>query len=202
MKSKEDYKAIERLYVPQWLTDQIQVANFDLVDHMRWMLLTDGRLNEVYRVEQKEIDHLRQNERSLRNLLRTPFLMVAPTLETVEDWRCFIDQTPTTLAVDKLRRSMPPLGSLPLFSVQQYNRHFVDLVTSVLNMSVLCAPLLGVTTELARYLISVPAYKMRFALREMDNLPLFRWRFVSPTFWYEFTAGSCEIHVAERWLDH
>jgi Flagellar transcriptional activator (FlhC) len=190
MKTQEDYKAIERLYVPQWLTDQVQVANFDLVDHMRWMLLTDGRLNEVYRVEQKEIDHLRQNERSLRNLLRTPFLMVAPTLETVEDWRCFIDQTPTTLAVDKLRRSMPPLGSLPLFSVQQYNRHFVDLVTSVLNMSVLCAPLLGITTELARYLISVPAYKMRFALREMDNLALFRWRFVSPTFWYEFTADT------------
>ncbi|MBU6486217.1 MAG: hypothetical protein KGQ57_00140 [Burkholderiales bacterium] len=188
MKKKEDYKAVDRLYVPQWLTEQIQVANFDLVDHMKNMLVYDGRLNEVYRVERKEIEHLKQNQNSLRNLLNTPFLMVAPTLQTVEDWRCFVDDTSTTFNVDALRRSIPHLDNVSLYSTRHHNRLFLNLVTSVIHMSVLCAPLLGITTDLARYLASVPAYKLRLALDRMNGLPLFRWRFNSPTFWFEFTA--------------
>jgi hypothetical protein len=190
MNSKENYKSVGRLYVPQWLTEQIQVTNFDLVDHMKRMLLIDGRFNEVFNVERKEIEHLKHNQSSLRNLLRMPFLMVAPTLQSVEDWRCFVDETPTTLAVDELRRKMPALDSLSLYSVQQHNRLFLDLVTSVIHMSTLCAPLLGMTTTLAQYLASIPAYKLRLALERMNGLPVFRWRFNSPTFWYEFTAST------------
>src|ERR1700758_1821168 len=165
--TRESYRSVERLYVPQWLTEQIQVTNFDLVDQMKWMLQQDGRFNEIFSVERKEIEHLKHNQGSLRNLLRPPSLMAAPTLQTVEDWRCFVDETPTTLAVDELRRKLPPLDALGMYSVEQHNRMFLDLVTSVIHMSVLCAPLLGITNELAQYLASVPAYKLRFALGKM-----------------------------------
>ncbi|RQR26310.1 hypothetical protein DIE23_29860 [Burkholderia sp. Bp9143] len=188
--ARETYRSVERLYVPQWLTERIQVTNFDLVDHMKWLLQKDVRFNEILAVERKEIDHFKHNESSLRNLLHTPFLMVAPTLQTVEDWRCFIDETATTVAVDELRRKLPELDALSTYSVQQHNRMFLDLVTSVIHMSVLAAPLLGITTELAAYLVSVPTYKLRLALGRMRGLPLFRWRFNAPTFWYQFTAST------------
>jgi len=187
---RDTYRSIPRLYVPEWQTNQIRVTNFDLVDHMSWMLKRDGRFNEILAVERKEIEHLKHNQHSLRNLLHTPFLMVAPTLQSVEDWRCFIDGTATTVAVDQLRKTVPELDALSLYAIDQHNRMFVDLVKNVLGSSVLAAPLLGITCELAEYLASVPMYKLRLALGEMKSLPLFRWRFNSPTFWYEFTANT------------
>jgi hypothetical protein len=190
MDNKNEYRSVERLYIHDWLLDQIQVTNFELVDHMKLMLQQDGRFNEVLQVERKELEHLKHNQSSLRNLLRTPFLMVEPTLQTVEDWRCFIDDTSTTVTVDVLRRKTPELGSLGNFAIDNSNRHFLSLVTQVIHMSVLCAPLLGITNELAQYLASVPSWKLHFALGRMKGLPLFRWRFNSPTFWYEFAASS------------
>lgn len=190
MANKNEYRSVERLYIQDWLLDQIQVTNFELVDHMKLMLQQDGRFNEVFQVERKEIEHLKQNQSSLRNLLRTPFLMVEPTLQSVEDWRCFVDDTPTTLTVDVLRRKTPELDSLGKHAVGNSNRLFLSLVTQVIHMSVLCAPLLGITNELAQYLASVPPWKLHFALGRMKGLPLFRWRFNSQTFWYEFVASS------------
>jgi hypothetical protein len=187
--NKESYRAIDRFYVPEWLTGQIQVANFTLVDHMKWLLKQDGRFNEVFNVERKEIEQLQLNQSSLRNLLRAPFLMVEPTLQTVEDWRCFVDDTATTVAVDVLRRKTPELDSLMAYAVNQQNSTFVSLVTQVLNVSVMGAPLLGISTEVAKYLMSVPHHKLHVAIGRMKELPLFRWRFNSPTFWWEF-AGS------------
>ncbi|MGF6267351.1 hypothetical protein OKW49_008345 [Paraburkholderia youngii] len=190
MENKDNYRAVERLYVPDWLNEVIQVTNFNLVDHLKLMLRHDSGFSEVLNISREEIDQLKLNQASLRNLLRTPFLMVEPTLQTVEDWRCFVDQTPTTMAVDILRRKTPPLDHLSLYAVNHQNVAFLNLVTQVLNMSVLCAPLLGITTELANYLRSVPQYKLNLALGGMQGLPLFRWRFNSPTFWYEFAASS------------
>lgn len=189
MNNKESYRAIDRFYVPEWLTGQIQVANFNLVDHMKWLLKQDGRFNDVFNVERKEIEQLQLNQSSLRNLLRAPFLMVEPTLLTVEDWRCFIDNTATTVAVDVLRRKTPRLDALMAYAVNQQNATFVSLVTQVLNVSVMGAPLLGISTEVAKYLMSVPHHKLHVAVGRMKELPLFRWRFNSPTFWWEF-AGS------------
>jgi hypothetical protein len=115
--------------------------------------------------------------------------MVEPTLQTVEDWRCFVDNTATTVAVDVLRRKTPRLDALMAYAVNQQNATFVSLVTQVLNVSVMGAPLLGISTEVAKYLMSVPHHKLHVAVGRMKELPLFRWRFNSPTFWWEF-AGS------------
>lgn len=47
-----------------------QVTNFDLVDHMKWLLRKDGRFNEILAVERKaSCLHFKHNESSLRNLL-------------------------------------------------------------------------------------------------------------------------------------
>lgn len=190
MENKENYRAVGRLYVPDWLTEQIQVANFNMVDHMKWLLQQDSRFSEVFNVEQKDLDQLQLNQLSLRNLLRAPFLMVEPTLQTVEDWRCFVDDTATTVAVDILRRKTPELDALASYAVGHQNVAFLSLATQILNMSVLAAPMLGITSEVAKYLLNVPSYRLNLALQRMNGLPLFRWRFNSQSFWYEFVGST------------
>jgi hypothetical protein len=108
----------------------------------------------------------------------------------VDDWRCFVDDTATTVAVDELLRKVPPLDALSAQAIQFANRRFLDLLTGLIHMSVLAAPLLGISTALAKYLRDQPPYRLRMALGRMQNLPLFRWRFNSTTFWYEFTANT------------
>ncbi|MFL9995240.1 FlhC family transcriptional regulator [Paraburkholderia sediminicola] len=190
MNTKEKYLAVERLHVPEWQTDQIQSANFDFVEYMRWLLMSDGRFNEIFKVERKEIEHLRLNQSSLRSLLNTPFLMVAPTLTTVEDWRCFVENTATTVAVDRLRDALPPVQGIELFAIRNQNQRFMTLASNLIHTSVLAAPLLGITPDVADYLGSLRGSQIRLALGRIAGLPLFRWRFTSTTFWYEFTADN------------
>ncbi|WP_176060322.1 FlhC family transcriptional regulator [Paraburkholderia sp. BCC1876] len=190
MNAKEKYLAVERLHVPEWQTDQIQSANFDFVEFMRWLLASESRFNEIFKVERKEIEHLRANQASLRSLLRTPFLMVAPTLTTVEDWRCFVEDTPTTLAVDRLRNMLPPVEGIELFAIRNHNHRFMTLASNLIHTSVLAAPLLGITPAVAEYLGTLRSSQIRMALQRIGGLPLFRWRFTSTTFWYEFTADT------------
>ncbi|CAN7804146.1 flagellar transcriptional regulator FlhC [Paraburkholderia hospita] len=190
MKNKENYRAVDRLYVPDWLTDQIHVANFNMVDHMKWLLQQDSRFNEVFNVNLEDLEQLQLNQSSLRSLLRAPFMMVEPTLQSTEDWRCLVDGTATTVAVDILRRKTPDLDALASYAVGHQNVAFLSLATQILNMSVLAAPLLGITTEVAQYLLSVPSYRLHLALQRMNGLPLFRWRFNSQSFWYEFMGSN------------
>lgn len=190
MNSKEKYLALERLHVPDWQTDQIQTANFDFVEYIRWLLASDSRFNEIFKVERKDIEHLRMNPASLRSLLRAPFLMVAPTLTTVEDWRCLVENSATTVAVDRLRAALPPVEGIELYAIRNQNQRFMTLASNLIHTSVLAAPLLGITPEVADYLGSLRGSQIRLALGRIGGLPLFRWRFTGSTFWYEFTADT------------
>jgi hypothetical protein len=193
-KSADDYKAIPRLHLPRWIAQRILAVNYDLVEHIKQVLKWQPTFNEIYGVDVKEIDHLHHNEASLQSLLGAPFLMLAPSLTNIEDWRCFVDDTPTTRAVDELRNKMPALRQpLTTQAIQHHNRQFLDLVQAVANMTVLSAPLLGMTPEVALYLGNLPSYKLRSALERIGDLPLFRWRFISPAFWFEFTANELNI---------
>lgn len=188
-KTVEDYKALDRLYLQPWIAERLRSINYDLVEHIHQMLLSNPAFSEIYGVDLKSIEHLRHNDNSVRRLLGTPFLMLSPSLPSVEDWRCFVDGKATTIAVDNLRESMPsPRDALTTQAIQNHNRQFLDIVQTVANMNILSAPLLGMTPELVRYLGSLPAYKLRTALERIRDLPLFRWRFRSPAFWFEFTA--------------
>lgn len=190
MNNTESYKSVDRFYLQQWAAKQFEAINFDLVEHMHSMLVRDARYSEIYAVDRKQLDHLKHNQESLRNLMRAPFLMFEPTLENVEDWRCLIEGAPTTVAVDNLRRSVPPAEGLAKHLIQQHNRSFLDLVTGVIHMCALSAPLLGMRHDLAKYLATVPVLDLRLALERIGALPLYRWRFDSPMFWYEFTAKT------------
>lgn len=193
-KSADDYKAVDRLYLAPWLWERLRGTNYDLVEHIRQELVSNTAFSDIYGVDLKSIDHLHQNESSLRSLLGTPFLMLSPSLPSVEDWRCFVDDTPTTIAVDALRKSMPTVRDAQTRqSIQHHNRQYLDIVQTVANMSVLSAPLLGMTPDLVRYLGSLPAYKLRTALERIRDLPLFQWRFRSSAFWFEFTAHDLNV---------
>ncbi len=193
-RTADDYKAIPRLHLPRWVAQRILAVNYDLVEHIKQVLISRPTFNAIYGVEVSQIDHLVHNEASLRTLLGAPFLMLSPSLPTVEDWRCFVDGTSTTRTVDELRARLPAQReALTTQSIQHHNRQFLDLVQAVANMSVLSAPLLGMTPDLALYLGGLPGYKLRAALERIGDLPLFRWRFVNPAFWFEFTANELNV---------
>lgn len=88
-----------------------------------------------------------------------------------------------------------PTGFDPIttLSIHFHNRQYLDVIQLVSNMNLLSAPLLGMTTELAQYLASLPAHKLQTALERIRDLPLFRWRFRSKAFWIEFTATDLNV---------
>ncbi|MCX5544661.1 FlhC family transcriptional regulator [Paraburkholderia sp. CNPSo 3076] len=193
-KSADDYKALDQLYLPHWLAERICTVNYDLVEHILQLLPSNNGFSSIYGVDRESINHLHHNASSLRSLLGTPVLMLSPTLTSVEDWRCFVDDTPTTLAVDVLRNSMPPTrDGLTRLTIQHHNRQYLDIVQAVANMSVLAVPLLGMPPELVRYLGNLPSGKLRRALERIRDLPLFQWRFRSQAFWFEFTAHDLNV---------
>lgn len=190
-KTVDDYKALHRIHMPRWVAGRVHSVNYDLVNHIKQELVANPNFAEIYGVEPRAIEHLRHNGGSMRSLLGTPFLMLSPSLPSIEDWRCFIDNTATTVAVDALRRKMPSVRDpLTTLNIQHHNRQFLDLIQLVSNMSVMSAPVLGMTTELAQYLATLPPSKLHRALERIRDLPLFQWRFRSPAFWYEFTASE------------
>ncbi len=69
-----------------------------------------------------------------------------------------------------------------------YNCSYVSLLKDVLHMSVLAAPLLGISFELAEYLTDLPIGRLEAAIGAI-TFPLFRWRFDEQLFWTEYSAG-------------
>lgn len=190
-KTVDDYKALDRLHLAPWVAERIRGENYEQVEHIRHVLISNPAFSTIYGVDLESIEHLHLNDASLRSLLGTPFLMLSPSLPSVEDWRCFVDDTPTTVAVDTLRQRMPTeRDALTTQAIQSHNRHYLDIIQAVANTSVLSAPLLGMTPELVRYLGGLPAWKLRTALERIRDLPLFKWRFRNSAFWYEFAAHN------------
>jgi hypothetical protein len=193
-RSADDYKAIEKLYLPRWIGERIRIMNFDLVDHIKQQLISNPAFNAIYRVDVGKIDNLSRNSKSLGRMIGTPFLILSPTLPTIEDWRCFVDETPTTRAVDELRSRLPRFrDALTTQAIQHHNRQFIDVIQAVVNTSVLSAPVLGMTPDLARYLGALPPFELHKAIQRIGDLPLFQWRFTNPAFWFEATANDFSL---------
>lgn len=84
-KTVDDYKVLPGIHLHGWTAERIRMANYDLVNHIRQVLISNPAFGEIYGVDAAGIDHLRRNESSLRSLLGTPFLILAPSLTTIED---------------------------------------------------------------------------------------------------------------------
>ncbi|WP_340526912.1 FlhC family transcriptional regulator [Cupriavidus necator] len=132
-------------------------------------------------------------------VLGSPFLVFAPTLETPADWACFTEGSTSTLTFDRLAMATPGLTPVDKMLLEQYNRLYVGTLYDVLNMSVLAAPLLGISNELAEYLRTLPQHRVELAISSRA-IPLFKWRFANPVFWAEASAGRLSSEVMAHYL--
>ncbi|BDB30094.1 MULTISPECIES: FlhC family transcriptional regulator [Cupriavidus] len=178
----------ERLRLTRMTCDRIRSANYHLTDHLAELLGAHPELEQMLHIGKGGVDKVRKAEATQRDLMGTPFLVVVPTLSEVQDWRCLSENTTTTLAVDTLRSQLPGWTNDDKLRLFYNNRHYIWLMVELLHVSILAAPLLGITKELAEYLRSLPQHVLDTAIARVD-FPIFRWRLHSKTFWIDFDSS-------------
>jgi len=169
--------------------DRMRQANYYLKDYIGEALGRHPSLESIFQVTKADIDRLSADEVALRSLMGTPYLVVSPTLTDVEDWKSLSTGGTSTVAVDRLRREAPRLSDLDKLSLFYNNRLYLWLVVEVLHASVIAAPLLGISLDLANYLRSVPQHSLDLMIGKLE-FPIFRWRLASKLFWLELSDGN------------
>ena len=185
---KNPITQVDGLHLPRWLVEKNQRTNYALCDFIHLTLMRHRLAENVFGVSKQQMDNLKQNDTAMGTLMNMPFLAVSPTLTDIQDWRSLIDSTPSTLAVESVRSAMPRVDELVGRDIYHYNRTYVQILKDVLHMSVLAAPLLGISLELAEFLRALPIDRLEVGIQGM-KFPLFRWRFNDPLFWHEYAAG-------------
>ncbi|SDD57583.1 transcriptional activator (FlhC) [Cupriavidus sp. YR651] len=175
----------ERLQLTRMTCDRIRSANYHLTDHLAESLGAHPQLEAILHIDREKVEMVRKAEATQRDLKGTPFLVVVPTLQDVQDWKCLTEGTTTTLAVDALRAQLPAWNNDDKLRMFYNNRHYIWLIVELLHVSILAAPLLGISKELAVYLRSLPQHVLDLAISKVD-FPMFRWRLDSKRFWLDF----------------
>jgi hypothetical protein len=196
---KNPITQVDGLHLPQWLVEKNQRTNYALCDFMHLTLMRHRATKDVFGVSKQDMDNLKQNDTAMGTLMNMPFLAVSPALSDVQDWRVFVDGTPSTLAVTNIQRAMPTVDDLVERDIYHYNRTYVQILKDVLHMSVLAAPLLGISLELAGYLRELTIDRLEIGVQGM-KFPLFRWRFKDPLFWHEYSAGMLSAEVVAHYI--
>lgn len=189
----------EQFLLPTWVLDRVMSANFRLSSYLINAMAVSPDFAGVYMAEQEALKRLRDDHEQAAIVFCTPFLAFAPSLSTPEDWKCFIEGTTPTVALDRVQAQLPELTVMDTMLLEQGNRSYVGALYDVLNMSPLAAPLLGISNELADYLRSVPQHTLDLAISER-RLPLFRWRIVNKLFWFEAGAGKLTREIVAHYL--
>lgn len=184
----------ERLQLTRMTCDRIRSANYHLTDHLAEALGAHPQLADVLHIDRAHIDKMRKAVATQRDLMGTPFLVVVPTLLDVHDWKCLTEGTTTTVAVDKLRDKLPAWSNDDKLRLFYNNRHYIWLMVELLHVSILAAPLLGISKELANYLRSLPQHVLDLAISKVD-FPMFRWRLDSKRFWLDFETARVSPDV-------
>ncbi|GAB7548780.1 hypothetical protein CS8_084760 [Cupriavidus sp. 8B] len=189
----------EQFLHPAWLRDRTTSANLRLSMAMANTLAVKPDFEPVFGAKKEDLQALRDNVEQSSQILCSPFLAFTPTLETPADWACFTDGTTSTLAYDRLADSTPALTPLDKLLLEEHNRVYVGALYDVLNISLLAAPLLGISIELAEFLRTLPQHRVELAISSRA-IPLFKWRFASPIFWTEASSGRLSSEVLAHYL--
>jgi hypothetical protein len=171
-----------------WLAEKIQRANFALTDFMHVALAGNRQMQGMFALSLKDMETFKQQIGPKATLMNMPFLALAPVLEDPRDWETFVDGAIFSQKVEKLTAEMPRVDQITSRDIFHYNHAYVQLLKDVLHMNLVAVPLLGISTELATYLKSLPMARLENAVGAI-KFPLFRWRFDDPNFWMEYGAG-------------
>ncbi|TPQ30673.1 FlhC family transcriptional regulator [Cupriavidus pinatubonensis] len=177
----------DKLGLSKLSAERVRSTNYHLTDYMEEALIRHATLAQTFGIRKEEIAALRKNEAGFRKLMGTPFMAVVPTITAAEDWKALVAGRTTTLAVDKVQVQMPILDSVDKILLYHNNRAYVWLMVELLHASMLAAPLLGISLELAHYLRGLPQHQLDLAVNRIQ-FPLFRWRISDPFFFIEHSA--------------
>jgi len=189
----------EKLGLSRKSAERVRSTNYHLTDYMGEALLRHPSFAETFGVKKEEVDRLRDNPEYFRKLMAGPFMVVIPTLTEIADWQCLIRGSTTTLAVDKVKRQMPILESLDKAMLYYNNRAYIWLMAELLNASILAAPLLGMSQELATYLRDLPQHELDLAVSRI-TFPLFRWRLQDQVFFMEYSTNRMSSELLAHYF--
>jgi hypothetical protein len=103
-------------------------------------------------------------------IMNMPFVALAPVLDDPRDWKSIVEGTTHSAKVDQFSFAMPLIDRVTANDIFHYNKDYVKLLMDVMHMSLLAAPLLGLSFELAAYLTSVPIGQLETAIAKMPLL--------------------------------
>ncbi|SAL84678.1 transcriptional activator FlhC [Caballeronia arvi] len=178
--------------LPKFIAEKIQRANYALTDVIHNVLVRYREAENFFGVSRDNMDTFKAHALPKAMLMNMPFLALAPALQDPRDWETFVDDVLLSPTVEELIKAMPAVDALTARDIFHYNCTYVSLLKDVLHMSVLAAPLLGISFKLAEYLMELPIGRLEAAIGAI-TFPLFRWRFDEQLFWTEYSAG---------WLTH
>ncbi|MFS8979220.1 FlhC family transcriptional regulator [Cupriavidus necator] len=200
MQSTPTRSIFEQFVLPAWVRDRVLTANLRISNYVLNTVSVHPTLDDVFRVSSENLRSLREDIGQSSKVLGTPFLAYAPTLTTVEDWRSFIEGRMPTVTMDRLKAMVPHnLSVVDRLALEHTNRSYINAVYDLLNMSVLAAPLIGISNELAAYLRSVPQHELDVAMTER-LIPLFHWRFADEMFWLAIHTGRLSREMIAHYL--
>ncbi|MFS8981160.1 FlhC family transcriptional regulator [Cupriavidus necator] len=179
--------------------ERIRSTNYHLTDYMEEALIRHAAFASTFGIRKEEIESLRKNEPAFRMLMGMPFMTVVPTINSVEDWKSIVSGRTTTVAVDKIRQQTPALDSVDKILLYHNNRAYVWLMVELLHASILAAPLLGISLELAEYLRYLPQHHLDLAVSRIQ-FPIFRWRIAEPVFFIEHGADRTSYDLLAHYF--
>ncbi|GLC91950.1 hypothetical protein Tamer19_13580 [Cupriavidus sp. TA19] len=199
MTRRNTKKFHEQFLHPAWLQDRTLSANLRLSTALVNTLAVKPMFESIFGAKKDDLQALRDSVEQSSTVLGSPFLAFAPTLETPADWACFTEGSTSTLTFDRLAMKTPELTPVDKMLLEQYNRLYVGALYDVLNISVLAAPLLGISNELADYLRTLPQHRVELAISSRA-IPLFKWRFSNSMFWAEASGGRMSSELMAHYL--
>ncbi|CAM3370816.1 MULTISPECIES: FlhC family transcriptional regulator [Cupriavidus] len=190
----------EQFVLPAWVRDRVLAANLRINNYVLNAVTVHPTLESIFRVSSENLRSLRDDLYQSAKILGTPFLAYAPTLTTIDDWRSFIEGRMPTATMERLKTGLPRnLSVVDRLALEHTNRAYINAMYDLLNMSVLAAPLIGISNELAAYMRSVPQHELDVAITER-LVPLFHWRFADEMFWLESHSGRLSREMISHYL--
>ncbi|VXC82370.1 Transcriptional activator FlhC [Burkholderia sp. 8Y] len=173
--------------LPKYLAEKIERTNYSLTAVMHKVLARYSDADKFFGVSLENMETFKAHPVSMGKLMNMPFLALSPALQDPRDWETFVDGIMLSPTVEKLTSAMPAVDDVTERDIFHYNCTYVSLLKDVLHQNLLAAPLLGISFELADYLIRLPIGRLEAAVGAI-RFPLYRWRFDDKLFWIEYAA--------------
>ncbi|MCK4118384.1 FlhC family transcriptional regulator [Ralstonia nicotianae] len=198
MTSKQLMYTRATLILPDRIIDRVRSLNYQLTDFMSACMLRHKGVAPAFRVRAEDLALLGSHPAGQRQLMGTPFLVASPMLTDIEDWRCLLNKTTPTIAVDTVRAQFADLDFNLTMSLFHQNKDYIWTVVDLLHTSPVAAQILGMPQALADYLLTVSQHELELAVLGA-GFPMFRWRFDAPMFWIEFGANRiCDESICHH----